>query len=221
MVFQVTQLRIRHLACRVRPDRLKDILDRHVVALELPRHDRPAVEHERGYIQTSQRHDGAGDRLVASRESHDRVKQMPARDQFDRVGDDFAADQRGLHPLRAHRDPVGDSDRVVLDGGPPSGPDARFDLLGQPPEVKVAGHDLDPGIRDPHQRPREVVVGEPHRFQHGARRCPAWTISQVVALVLRSRRHGPPFSLHSPFAFFFLLVLLLLALLLFGVDDRA
>jgi hypothetical protein len=32
-----------------------------------------------------------------------------------RVGDDLAADQRGLHPGRAHRDAVGDDDGVEVD----------------------------------------------------------------------------------------------------------
>ena len=150
MIFQIVQLRLRHLAGCVRPDRLKHVLNTHVVALEPAGHDRAAVEHERGQVQPSQRHHGTGDGLVASRKGHDRVEQVPARDQFNRVRDDLAADQGGLHALRAHRDAVGDGDRVVLDGRAPAGANAGFDLLGQSSQVVIAGHHLDPGVGDAH-----------------------------------------------------------------------
>ena len=60
-----------------------------------------------------------------------RVELVAARGELDRVGDHLAADQGGLHPLGAHRDPVGDRDRVELHRRAARRADALLDLLGE------------------------------------------------------------------------------------------
>ena len=62
-----------------------------------------------------------------------------AGDQLDRVGDDLAADQRGLHPCGAHRDAVGDRDRVELHRRAAGRPDPLLDVLGEPQVLKLQG----------------------------------------------------------------------------------
>ncbi len=74
-------------------DRFKDILNRHIVSLKLPRHNRPAIQHERRHVQPGKGHDRTGDRLIAARQRDDRIKQMSARDEFNRIGDDLTADE--------------------------------------------------------------------------------------------------------------------------------
>ena len=115
MVFQIFQLRIGHLAGRVLAHGFEDVLDRHVVALELSRHDRPAVEHQRRHVQAGERHHGSGNGLVTAGQGHDPVEEVSPRHEFDRIGDHLTADQRGLHAFRPHGNAVGDGDRVVLD----------------------------------------------------------------------------------------------------------
>ena len=113
-VLELQQVVVGHVARGVRADRLEDVLDRHVLPAPAARRDRAAVEHHRGHVQAGERHHRAGDRLVAARHRDDGVELVAAHDQLDRVGDHLAADQRGLHPLGAHRDAVGDRDRVEL-----------------------------------------------------------------------------------------------------------
>ena len=115
------------------------------------------------------------DRLVAAHEADEAVEQVAARDELDRVRDDLAADQRGLHALGAHRHAVADGDRPELHRRPARRPDALLDELRQPPLVEVAGHRLDPGRRDADDRLGQVLVREAHGLEHrpGRRRGPA------------------------------------------------
>ena len=110
----------------------------------------------------------AGDRLVAGGEGDEGVELVAAGGQLDRVGDHLAADQRGLHPLRPHRDPVGDRDRVELHRRAAGGADALLDVLGEAAQVEVAGHRLDPGVGDADRRPAEGVVVEADPLHVGA-----------------------------------------------------
>ena len=100
MVFQIFQLGIGHLAGRVFFHGFKDVLDRHVMALELSGHDRPAVQHQRRHVQAGERHHGSRNGLVAAGQGHDAVEEVSARHEFDRIGDHLTADQRGLHAFR-------------------------------------------------------------------------------------------------------------------------
>jgi len=44
--------------------------------------------------------------------------------------------------------------------------DLRSRTLGEPSQVGVAGHDLDPGVGDANQRPLQILIGKPNRFEH-------------------------------------------------------
>src|SRR6478609_5278008 len=83
----LVELLVGHLARGVRADGLEDLLDRDVAALEAAGRDRAAVEHHGRDVQTRERHDRAGDRLVAAAQGDDRVEEVPAGDELDRVGD--------------------------------------------------------------------------------------------------------------------------------------
>src|SRR3954469_3877740 len=108
MVFQIAELGIAHLAARVRADRFEDVLNRDVVILESSWRYGAAIDHEPRYVESCERHDGAGNGFVAAREGDHAVKEIAARDEFDGVSDYFSRDKRGLHAFAAHGDAVGD-----------------------------------------------------------------------------------------------------------------
>ena len=168
----------------VRADRLEDVLDRDVGAAVPARLDRAAVEHEPRQVEPRERHHARGDRLVAADDADETVEQMPARDELDRVGDHLARDERRAHADRAHRDAVGDGDRVELDRRPAGAADALLDVAREPPVVQVARHRLDPRRRDADQRLREVGVGEPDALEHRARRRAVDAVGERGAVAL-------------------------------------
>jgi hypothetical protein len=165
----------------VRSDGFENVLNGDVAALEPSRGNRAAVEHETGDIETRQRHHGRRNRLVAADEHDQRVEEVAARDQLDRVRDHLAADERRAHALAAHRDAVGDGDRVELERRAAGRAYAFLDVTGQFTQVEIAGADLDPGVRDPDDRFLKVVVLEPRGAQHRARRSPAGAIRERAA----------------------------------------
>ena len=139
----------RDLAGPIGADRLEHGHHRRVaLALVDARVDRAAVEHEARHVEPAERHRRAGHRLVAADDADEAVEQVAAHDELDRVGDDLAADERGLHAFGAHRHAVADRDRVELHRRAAGRADARLDELGQPALVDVARHRLDPGRRD-------------------------------------------------------------------------
>ena len=133
-------------------DRLVHILNRDFVTLPRPRRDRSAVQHQAGHVQPRQGHGPRRDGLVAPDENDETVEAVSTRDQLDRIGDDFAAHQRGAHPLRAHGDAVRDGDGVELHRRAARLTDAVFHVHRQIAEVKVAGTDLDPRVRHADER---------------------------------------------------------------------
>ena len=167
-VLELAELLVGDVAGRVGADRLEEVDDRDVLAVEAAGGDRAAVEHQAGDVEAGQRHHRAGDRLVAGGERHDRVELVAAGHQLDRVGDHLAADERGLHPLGAHRDPVGDRDRVELHRRAAGSADAALDVLGEAAQVEVAGHRLGPGVGDADRRLRQRVVVEADALHVGA-----------------------------------------------------
>ena len=84
----------------------------------------------------------------------------------------------------AHGDAIGDGDPVELDRRPACRSDARLDVLGQGPEVDVAGRDLRPGVEDRDQGALEVFIGEARAAEHGSGGGPLGIVSKGVA------RHG-------------------------------
>ena len=106
------------------------------------------------------------------------VEQVAAGDQLDRVGDDLAADQRGLHALAAHRDAVGDRDGVELERRAAGLADAVLHVHGELAQVIVAGTNLDPGVGDADERLPQILVGQAGGAQHRPRRRPAGAVGQ-------------------------------------------
>ena len=166
---ELVQFLVGHVAGVVGADRLEDVEDRHVAAVPVARSDRAAVEQHRGHVEPGQRHRATGDRLVAGADRDDRVELVAARHQLDRVGDHLATDQRGLHPLGAHRHPVGDGHGVELHRRAAGRPHALLDVLGEAAQVEVAGHRLGPGVGDADRRPTERLVVEADALHVGAR----------------------------------------------------
>src|SRR5208337_2603720 len=101
--------------------------------------------------QASQSHDAAGNRFVAAHQHDQAIEKIAAGYEFDRVGDDFAADQRGTHA-------VGNGNRIEFQGRATGGADAGAHVLGQFAKMVVAGSDLDPGVGDADERLGEIVV---------------------------------------------------------------
>ncbi len=138
-------------------------------ALVRARIDRAVVEDHARPVEAAQGHRRARDRLVAADQADDAVEQVAAHDELDRVGDDLAADQRGLHALGAHRHAVADRHGVELHGRPAGRTDAVLDVFRQSALVVVAGHGLDPRRAHADQRLGQVLVREADRLEHRAR----------------------------------------------------
>ena len=169
-VLDLPKLLQRDLPRAVRANRFVDADDsRRLTVDRLARQDRPAVEHQRGHVQPDQRHDRAGHGLVAGCQRDHAVEVVAARHQFNRVGDDFAADERGFHAFRAHRDAVADADGVELQRRPTGAANAFFQLGGKTAQVKIAGTDLRPRVGDADQRLGEVFVSHANRLEHRPR----------------------------------------------------
>ncbi len=157
------------LADGVRANRFEDILDGQILSVEMAGRDGAAVEHERGDIEPCERHHSAGHVLVAAGDGDEAVEEIPARDQFYRVGDDFTADQRSLHAFGAHGDAVGDGDGVELHRRAAGFADALLHRFGDMAQVEVAGADLGPRIRDADDGLVQVFFREADSAKHGAR----------------------------------------------------
>ncbi len=187
---QILQLLVRHLTGGVFADRLENVLDRHVHALVLAGHDRPAIEQHRRNVHPRQAHRSARNRLIASDDRHQRIEHVPVRRQLNRVGDDFTANERRLHALRAHRDAVRDRDRVELHRRSAGVTHALLHPLGQVAQVVVARHRLDPCIGDADDRLRQFLIAESDRVVVRTRRRAVSTFGDDVAAVFKRIRHG-------------------------------
>ncbi len=122
-----------------------------------------------------------GDGLVAADQDDERVEEVAAGDELDRVGHDLAAHQRGPHALRAHRDAVGDGDGVELERRAAGLADPLLDVRREIAQVIVAGADLDPGVGDADERAIEVVVRQADGAQHRARGRAAGAVGKSAA----------------------------------------
>jgi len=175
-VFDGLELLGADLTATVGAHRLENVLDCQIAVAEMAGRDGAAVEREAGNIKPGKRHDHARIGLIAARKTDERVEMIAARDQLDGIGNDFAADERTLHPFRAHADAVGDRHRVELHGRRAGGANTLFDLGCQPAQMKIARPDLDPGVGDPDDGPGKVLVGKSRRFEHRPRRRPVRAI---------------------------------------------
>jgi hypothetical protein len=160
------------LAGAMRTDGLEHLLDGDRMVVVRPVRDTAAVQRDAGNVQPCQRHGRGGNGLVAAAQHHHRVEAVAVHRQLDRIGDHLAADQRGAHAGRTHRDAVGDGDRVELDRRAAGGADAGRSLDRQLAQVEVARAHIRPGMHHRDQRPgnRRVVQsgGAQHRAGRGA-----------------------------------------------------
>jgi hypothetical protein len=110
------------------------------------RHDRAAVEQQRGPVDPGQRHRHAWDSLVAGSDPDQSVEHVTARDEFDRIRDQLPADERGTHPRGAHRDAVGDRDGVDLHRRAADTAQGRLGMLREVTVIEVARHRVGPAV---------------------------------------------------------------------------
>ena len=81
------QLLAGHLPDRVRTDRLKDVLDRHVSPAEAAGGDRAVVEDETGDVEPGEGHHRRRNGFVAAHQADETVEEVAAGDELDRIGD--------------------------------------------------------------------------------------------------------------------------------------
>ena len=80
------------------PGGLEHVLNRHIVSLESPGHDRAAIEHKPRKIEPCESHHRGGNRFVAAADRHDRIERVRADEKLDGISDHFARDQRAFIP---------------------------------------------------------------------------------------------------------------------------
>ena len=165
------QVFIRHLANSMLANRFKQILNRHVPALEGARQDRTAVQEHRRYVQTHHCHHHSRQRLVTARQTNQTVIAVAAHGQLDGIGDDFARYQRRLHALVTHGNAVGHSNGGKLARCAVSVLDAALDHLGLTRERNVTRGGFVPGCCDANQRLCDLVVTQTHGVQIRTVRC--------------------------------------------------
>ena len=157
---QLREVCVGDLARRSRSDRLVYVTDRDLLAAPRAGHDGSAVEQETGPVESGQGDRGSRNRLVAGAERYQGIEHVPPRHELDGIGDHLAADERGLHAFRSHRDSIRDRDRVELHRVCPGRPDAGLQWRRQLAQAEVARHRLEPAVRDADKRLVDVLRGE-------------------------------------------------------------
>ena len=169
---EVTRL---HAAMRrMLANTFEDVDDGHVPALELARQDRAAIHEHRRHVEANHRHHQPRQRLVATRESNDRVVAVPAHGEFDRIRNHVAADERRLHALVTHGNTVRHRDRAELARRTASALHAGLHRLRLAHQRDVAGRGLVPARHHADEGLRNLFSRKPHRI--------------VVRAVRRTRR---------------------------------
>ncbi len=159
------QLGIAEIAGLMLADRLEHVLHGHILAVQPPRQDRPAVDEDRRHVQADHRHHHPRQGLVAARKPDQRVIAMAAHGQLDRIGNRIARGQRRAHPLVPHGDAVGHGDGGELARGAVGVLDAQLDRLGLTIERDVAGRGLVPAGGDADEGLVDLLLGQTHRVE--------------------------------------------------------
>ena len=167
-LLELLEVGVAHALGRVGADALEHVDDGHVLAVELARHDRAAVDEDRRHVEPHHRHHQRRQGLVAAGEADQRVVAMRAHRQLDRIRDDLAADQRRLHAGMAHGDAVGDGDGRELARRAAGGHDALLHRLRLARQRDVARRRLVPGRHDADERLGDLLLRKPHRIEHRA-----------------------------------------------------
>ena len=147
----------------------RDFLLRAVLELDPARHDRAGVEEDRGEVEACRRHQHAWKRLIAPGQQHRSIQAFGRHHGLNGVSNDVSRDQREVHSLVTHRDPVGNRDGAEFHRVSPAGVHALLDRLGQTVKGEVARGDLVPRARDADLGLDPVVIAHPDGAQHPAR----------------------------------------------------
>ncbi len=115
---------------------------------------------------------------------------MATTDQFNGIGDDLTAHQRGLHPFGAHRYAVTDSYGIELHWRTTGRAYALFHFDRKVAQVVVTGHRFNPGIGYANNRASQVVIGKADAFKHSARACTVTPIRNRAATLFGIECHG-------------------------------
>ena len=161
-MLELIEIIIRDRTDGVLADRFEDILNGHRPAAEIAWQNRPAIEEDRRYVETAHGHHHAWQRLVASGQTDERVIAMATHGQFDRVGDHFPADQRRLHALMAHGDPVGHGNRAEFARRAVRRCNPLLHDLGLTHQRDVAGRRFVPARRDSDKWLAHLLVRQAH-----------------------------------------------------------
>ena len=151
--------------------------------------DRAAVDHEAGPIQPAERHQRPGHVLVAAGQHDAGVVPLGAHHGFDRVGDEVARLQRVAHAVGAHRDAVGDADRVEPHADEPGRLHALLHFGREVQQVHVARVALEPHAGDADLRLLHVVFGHAGGVEHGLRRALRFGLRDLTAVFIEGRGH--------------------------------
>jgi hypothetical protein len=163
-VFNFEQFGVAHFTGGVGAYGFKDVLNSNVFAFVPAGHDGSAVENDSRYVQAQQRHAGAGNGFVAGNQRHNAIEHVAAGDEFDGIGNDLAAYQRGLHSFRAHGDAIADGDGVELHRRAAGFANAARDVHRQFAQMEVAGHGADPRIGDSDNGLFQILVSKSDCF---------------------------------------------------------
>ena len=160
--FQLGQLGVRHFAGGVLADRLEHVDDRHVLAMELPRHDRAAIHEHARHVQPQHGHHHPRQGFVAAGQANQRIIAMAAHGEFHAVGDHLTRNQRGLHTLVTHGDTVGHRDGGELARAGAGQCHAALGVLRLARQRGVAGRRLVPAGGDADQRRGDILGSHAH-----------------------------------------------------------
>jgi hypothetical protein len=151
-----------------RSDRLERVDDRDLAIADPARQDRTGVEEDGGDVESRRCHQHRRLGFVAAGQQDTAVEPFRSEDRLDRVGDDLPGDQRVVHSVVAHRDPVRDGDGPELHGKSAGGVHALLGSFRQPVQREVARGELVPRRPDADLRLLPVVIGHPDGSQHAS-----------------------------------------------------
>ena len=167
------KFRIVNFFVRVRADGFKNGNNIELALLRIIRdatgQNRSAINEHGRTIQSRHGDERAGHIFIATADGHKTIHARAADDGFNRVGDDFARDERIFHAFAAHRDAVGDRDGVEDDRLATGSVRAFFGFERELVNVHVAGRDVAPCRGDADDGLGKIFLREADGIKHGAR----------------------------------------------------
>ena len=146
------------------------------IGVALAGQDSAAIDKHTGTVEPCQADQATGHVLVAPPDRHEPIKAFAAGHRLDGVGDHLPGHQRILHPLGAIGDAIGDSDGIEDHPFTTGIVSAFTGPLCQFADMAVAGRHLAPGGSNADLGFLEILIGKPHRPQHG----PASRLARAV-----------------------------------------